>query len=298
MKNKFSGILPAIASPCDDNGSFLEDAFISLAHSLYNEKVHGLYVCGVTGDGYNMSIDDRKRAAQLAVEVSREFDGTVIVHVGALNTSDPTELAQHAAQVGANAIASIPPASLDDDQLISYYSELARAAQMPVFVYYIPGYTGVQLSLETVIRLLDVKGVIGLKFSDYNIFLMKQLLLARPDTVVFNGEDQILCPGLLYGASGGIGMTYNLFPKVFVELYQAVCEGDILYAMQLQERYVAFLDLAIRVGLMQVFEYMLKARGFGPRVFRVPKPALDEETLRRFTHEVRPIITALNGACR
>jgi len=87
-----------LASPCDENDAFLEDKFASLIETVYAAGVDGLYVCGATGDGYNLRLDERKHAARMAVELSQPHEGTVIVHVGAANTRDAAELAADAAQ--------------------------------------------------------------------------------------------------------------------------------------------------------------------------------------------------------
>ena len=68
--------------------------------------------------------------------------------------------------------------------------------------------------------------VVGLKSSDWNIYYMRRLLQARPDIVVFHGMDEVLYPGLLYGAHGGIGMWYNVFPGLFLGLFEAAAKGN------------------------------------------------------------------------
>lgn len=289
--------MPALASPCDERDVFLEDEFAALAASLYQQGVHGVYVCGATGDCHSMRLQERKRATELAVEVSRKFGGMALAHVGTSNTRDSVELAEHAATVGASAVASMPPSNRSHAQLLSYYTDITQAAQIPVLIYHIPALTGQTLSVDEMARLLDIEGVMGLKFSDYNLFFMKQLLLARPDIVVLNGNDEILCPSLLYGARGGIGLTYNLFPNLFINLYRATSEGNIGRAIELQNVFIAFLDRAVRWGIFQVLDYLLKERGFGPCFYRRPRLVLDAEAGRRFTAEMRPLIAAIEAAC-
>ncbi len=157
------------------------------------------------------------------------------------------ELAEHAAKIGADAVSSIPPANCSQSLLVSYYSDIAKAGKLPVFVYHYPMLTGRNPTVDEMLELLDIPQVVGLKLTDWNLFFMKRLLIARPDTIVFNGFDQFLCPALLYGAQGGIGSAYNLFPKLFLGIYQAVQQGDIARAMDLQNRLMAYNDLACSV---------------------------------------------------
>ena len=290
----FGGILPAVASPCDDADRFLDDTFAELVTSLWKTGINGLYVCGSTGDGFKMCREERKRAAEIAVELSRKHDGTVIVHVGASNSRDAMMLAEHAAEIGASAVSSIPPANTGQDQLISYYTDIAKASQIPLLLYYIPVLTGKHSTLDEMLGLLDIPGAIGLKLTDWNLFFMKRLLLARPDIVVFNGYDEFLLPGLLYGAHGGIGTTYNLFPKLFVEIYQSYKKGDIDRAMQLQNHLVAFCHLAWKHGVPAIFERLMKARGFGAHCFRKPRPTIDDEVYNRIEPQLNKLIAAID----
>ena len=203
---KFTGIFPAVASPCDQEDRFLEDKFSTLVTDLYKAGVQGLYICGGTGDGYKMRVPERKRAAELAVDLSRRAGGSLIVHVGAASTREAVELTEHAAHIGADAISSMPPNNASQVEMLSYYTDLARSSSLPaVFIYYFPSRLASAPSLHQLLQLLDIDGVVGLKVSDWNLFLLKRLVLARPDLLVFNGFDEFLYLGLLYGATGGIG---------------------------------------------------------------------------------------------
>lgn len=139
------GILPAIVSPHDGRDRFDAAAFEKQAHFLYEAGVHGLYVCGGTGEGYLMRLDERKSAAEIAVRASGGI-GHVIVHVGAQAARDAIELSEHAAKIGAAAIASIPPIGRDYKELLTWYRDLTLTG-LPTFVYHIPGLTGQSLTV-------------------------------------------------------------------------------------------------------------------------------------------------------
>lgn len=291
---KLEGILPAICSPCDERKVFLGETFGALAESLYEADINGLYVCGATGDGYNMCLAERKRATEIAVEVSGRHGGIVIVHVGnKLNHNESPLLAEHAAQSGAEAISSMPPKDFDQKELIDYYSNLVKAANIPVLLYLFPKFTGPNPSMDEITELLDIPGVIGLKMSDWNLFLMKALHLARPEAVIFSGFDEILCPALMYGVNGGIGMLSNLFPKLFVSIYKAVQAGDFVRAMELQQKEISFYNFTYKYSEDDIFEFLMAKRGFGPRCFRNLKRAMKPETLRSIEPELDERIAVL-----
>ncbi len=290
----FQGIIPAIASPCNEKDRFHAAAFESLARHLYAQGVDGLYVCGATGDALNLHPDERRHILELAIELSRPHSGTVIAHVGAADMRTAVELAAHARSAGADAVASMPPPHFTQAQLLAFYERLAKAAQRPTLVYHIPHLTGQSLEPRAFRELMAIEGVEGVKFSGSNLFLMRRLILACPEAAVINGDDELLVPGLLYGACGGIGMTYNLFPGFFVRLFETVRAGKIDAAIEMQHRFVAFLDQAVEMGgIKPVFEHIMAERGYGPRVFRRPRVELDDETRAGFADRMGPLLRAI-----
>ncbi|MBU0611604.1 MAG: dihydrodipicolinate synthase family protein [Armatimonadetes bacterium] len=290
------GIHPAIASPCDERGVFAEDQFVALARRLYAHGVHGLYVCGTTGDCYRMTAGERRRATELAVDTSRACGGKVITHVGANETAEAVGLAAHAETAGADAIASRPPMDRPPGGWADYYRELARAAgDLPVLVYYIPVRTKHQSTYDELLELLAMERVVGLKFSDYNLFLLQRLIRARPGLLVYNGFDEILVHGLLAGARGGIGMTYNLLPGLFVAIYEAARAGDLTGALARQQEVVAWLDIAFRGDLSSVFEAILRDQGMPLRCFRTSRPPLAAETEQAVLTATRRLAEEYSG---
>jgi len=288
------GVMAAIASPCDENEVFQEETFSRLAEYILTNGQHGLYVCGGTGDGFGMTLADRKRAAELAVEAGKKHGGKIIVHVGATSTRDAVDLAVHAAEVGADAVSSMPPPMKNSQsQLVSYYGDIARTSGLPTIIYYVPALTNRTHTIEEILGLLDVDGVIGMKFSDMNYFLMQRFLIERPDAVVFTGWDELLCPGMQYGSRGGIGLNYNLYPKLFRGIYDAMKASDVTRAMELQSKFIAHMHVVFKYGLWQSFDALMRSRGYGPRVIRRPRDVFDADTEKRFLSEIQPNVEAL-----
>ena len=284
---KLAGIMPAIASPCDERDVLQEEEFARLAEHLYEQGVHGLYVAGGTGEGIRLRLEERKRLAEIAVEISKPYGGVVICHVGANNTRDGMELAEHAASAGVDAVSSLPPPHCTHAQITSYYADVARAGQLPTLVYHIPMLTGVSASVAQMLEWLDIEGVVGLKSSDWNLYFARRLRRERPEIALFNGMDEILCPALLYGATGGIGMWYNVFPRLFLGIYDAVRAGEVQRAMKLQERFLDLAQLGWDYGMAGVWEMVMRRQGLARRARRRPRPELDDEA-RRKVEELLP----------
>jgi len=223
----FNGVYPAAVSPKDDSGKFSPQRFEALIKYLYAANVHGLYLCGNTGEGYLLPLDARKEAAEVAVEASKG-EGKVVVHVGAPAEEDAVALAKHAAEAGADAISSLPPyvQGYAFEEVYAHYTRLAYASGLPLFVYYIPVVTHREFTLDEMDRLLSIEGVAGLKFTNHNLYLMEGIMDGGRNPHVFNGHDEVFLAGMAMGAQAGIGTFYNIMPEHFVGIYDAVLAGD------------------------------------------------------------------------
>jgi len=231
----FKGMYPALVSPRDSAGEFSTSAFEKLIGHIYDKGSHGVYVAGNTGEGYLMTVVERKLATEVAVKASKG-QGRVVVHVGAPSEREAVELAKHAAEVGADGISSLPPyvQGYKFDDVLAYYSALSSAANLPVFVYYIPVVTHQEYSLDQINQMLSLDGVVGIKFTNFNLFLLERMLNGPHKPHIFNGHDEVALSGIAVGAQGGIGTFYNIMPAEFVGIYEAVNKRDLDTAQVLQ----------------------------------------------------------------
>jgi N-acetylneuraminate lyase len=228
-----TGILPAIVTPLSSDRVFLPVPFERLIRGLYAAGVHGLYVCGQTGEGLQQSVAQRKTVLEAAVAYSPPGK-LVVVHVGANTTADAIALAKHAGEAGAHAISSLPPLALYDfAEIFEFYETLAAESPVPLLLYHHPD-TCPLITPDRALRLSEIRGVIGFKFTDFNLYLLS-LLKARGMTM-FNGRDEALAAGLFMGAVGGIGTFYNLFPGIFVKLFELARAQQWTEARELQSR--------------------------------------------------------------
>ncbi len=241
-----TGILPAIVTPLSADGVFQPAPFERLIRGLYAAGVHGLYVCGQTGEGLQQSVAQRKTVVEAAIEFSPPGK-RIVVHVGANSTSDAIELARHAAHAGAHAISSLPPLGLYEfTEIYQFYERLAAESSLPLLLYHHPDSCP-QLTPDKALHLAEIPGVAGFKFTDFNLYLLS--LLAARNMIMFNGRDEVLAAGLFMGAVGGIGTFYNLFPGVFVKLFDLAQEQRWSEARALQAR--------LNLLLHKIFEFPL-----------------------------------------
>ena len=275
------GILPAIVTPFDDEGRFQESSFSALLEFVYAAGVDGIYVCGQTGEGLQQSPEQRKRVAEVAVRLSSPGK-QVIVHVGAASTAVAVELVRHAEKTGAAAVSSLPPAgAYSFAETLEYYRQVASASSLPFLVYYFPAGSAAISPLAQIEELLALPNVVGLKFTDMDLYKLSRLKKSR--VVVFNGYDEILAAGLLMGADGGIGSFYNVVPEWFAGLYAAARAGDWMRARAIQESINDLIAAGLRYPVHSAVKVMLAWRGIDcgrPLPPRRPLTSAEETELR------------------
>lgn len=253
--SQFHGILPAVVTPVDDQERFRPESFRALLDRVYAAGVHGVYVCGQTGEGLQQTEAQRMRVAEAAVEYS-PAGAQVIVHVGAFSTREATALARHASQAGAQAVSALPPfGAFSFAEIKAYYQTIAEASSAPLLVYYFTPLSGAISHLDQLLELCALPNVAGLKFTDSDMYKLNELV--RAGATVFNGSDEMLSAGLLRGAHGGIGSIYNLIPDQFVELYTLAQAGRWAEASALQDRINNLIRIILRSSVFGAVKTLL-----------------------------------------
>jgi N-acetylneuraminate lyase len=274
---KLEGIYPAVITPFRDSKSIDLHALASLVDRLLTAGMNGVYVGGNTGEWYLQSLDERRAAARCAVEAARG-KGRVLVHVGCNTTEDALELARYAEKIGADGISSLPPyiARCTGREIVNYYERLSSATGLPCFIYHFPTLTGA-VPLDA---LADLQGIRGVKFTDKNLYELGLLAERAPQGfLVFNGHDQILLPGLLMGARGGVGSFYNVYPELFVSLYRAWQSDDFRTAEACQRQINQRIRAVKKYRLIPALKFMITLQGLDSGLCREPvlPLSLDEQ---------------------
>lgn len=260
---KFRGIMPALVTPLNEDGTVREHAVKPLVDHLLASGCSGFYICGATGEGPVLQPEARMRMAELTVEAVNGR-GAVIDHIGAVDLITSKKLAAHAAKTGVDAVSSVPPFfyPYGNDQIYDYYSALSDAAGIPMLMYASP-LSGVPVGKDMVARLMTIPNMIGLKWTNPNYYEMHRICeLCGGDINVINGPDETLVCGLTMGAQGGIGSTYNVMPKVIVSIYDAFLRGDWEAARQAQYKANRLIELLIATHVMSGCKLILNDLGF------------------------------------
>ena len=207
-------LIAAAATPLAPDGASLDEATIwPMVRFLMDRGADGVFACGTTGEGILLTLDERKRAA---VVFRAALSGRLIVHCGAQTTADTVELAAHAAEIGADAVAVIPPPyfPLDADALTGHLLAAADAcAPLPFYIYAFAARSGYPVPLEVVARVRDLaRNLAGLKVSESPFEKVEPYLdLGLP---VYVGSEPLIPAAMARGALGAVSGLAAAFPDV------------------------------------------------------------------------------------
>ncbi len=286
----FRGVWPALVTPLGDGGRVNVAVTQELTDALIAAGVSGLYVCGSTGEGVLLSPEQRREMAEVAIKAAKGRV-PVMVHVGAINTEQAVDLAQHASLAGADAISAVPPFYFDypQDALRAHYEAITDAAGgVPLYLYYIPCYTGNEMTPEQLAALCRIPGVAGIKFSHTDMaYLSAFMALRDPDaTNVMSGPDDLHLLCAVLGAEGAVGSTYNFMPRLYVDIRGALEAGELAMARRLQFCANRVIDVVRRYGAIPAVRAMCQRLGFAVGSAVPPMPTLSGDQLKRFHHEM------------
>ncbi|MCS7180454.1 MAG: dihydrodipicolinate synthase family protein, partial [bacterium] len=259
-----------------------------LVKFLISKGLDGLYVCGSTGEFPLMSVEERKKVAEIVKdEVGNKIK--IIVHIGSLSTKNSIELAKHSEKIKVDAISSIPPFyySFSFEEIYNYYKRVASSVSLPFLFYYIPQTTGIFLKNEQILKLGEIDNIIGLKYTYTDFYLLQDLLIKmKGQWIAFSGPDELFLPALTMGVVGCIGSTQNILPEIFIEIYKSFKNGDIEKAGKLQKRVTEAVNLLHKYGGITSRKIALKFRGIDAGFAREPfLKDLKEKDKKRFEAE-------------
>lgn len=258
------------------------------AEALHRDGVRGAFVCGTTGEGMSMTLEERMQvAARWTAVAGRDLD--VIVHVGHTALGESRALAAHAQEVGAWAIAAIGPtffAAATAEDLVDWLAELAAAAPaLPCYYYHFPAMHSPRLSMVQFLRLAAerVPTFAGIKFTDENLMEFAACLdAADGQQEMYFGRDEILLAALALGARGAVGSTYNLIAPVFNRVSAAFAAGDMETARREQIHARRLIEVLSAFGGLPAGKAAMAVQGIDCGPVRLPLRSLTPEQVAAF----------------
>ncbi|VDR24358.1 N-acetylneuraminate lyase [Raoultella terrigena] len=259
MAMNLRGVMAALLTPFDGQQKLDQDSLRRLVRFNLNQGIDGLYVGGSTGEAFVQTSAERQQVLEIVAE---EAQGkmTLIAHVGCVSTMESQQLAQAAEGYGYDAVSAVTPFYYPfsfEEHCAHYQAIIDSANGLPMVVYNIPVLSGVKLTLDQIGTLVTLPGVGALKQTSGDLYQMEQIRRSHPDLVLYNGFDEIFASGLVAGADGGIGSTYNIMGWRYKGIVKALQAGDIAQAQRLQAECNKVIDLLIKTGVFRGLKTVL-----------------------------------------
>jgi 4-hydroxy-tetrahydrodipicolinate synthase len=275
----FKGSITALITPFK-NGKLDEDALRKFVDWQIAEGTHGLVPTGTTGESPTLNFDEHKRVIEITVETARGRI-PVIAGTGSNSTEEAIELSTYAEQIGADGILIVNPYYNKPTQegLYQHFKAINDKVGIPIVIYNIPGRTNVDMSVETMARVYELKNVCGVKDATANLARVSQQRQAMgPEFNQLSGEDATALGFTAHGGHGCISVASNIAPRLCSELQNALMKGDFAGALKQQDRLMPLFDAMFVETNPGPVKYAASRLGICSAEMRLPLIPVSEQT--------------------
>jgi len=239
MNKTPKGIYVPLITPFNDDESIDFPSYKKVIDFVIENGVHGLLVGGTTGEYHVMSLEERKSLIKAGCEYAAGRV-PVMAGVGCFTAKETIELANYAAECGAEFGLVLPPYyhHTSDEGVIAFFKEVAANSKVGIVIYNYPGATNVDMPPEMIYELSLEDNIVSVKESADFGHLCKVITLTKDNDnfTVFTGEEHFILPTFAIGGHGAFGILINLLPKEIVELYNLIMKNDINAARELNSK--------------------------------------------------------------
>ncbi|MFN2589293.1 MAG: 4-hydroxy-tetrahydrodipicolinate synthase [Actinomycetota bacterium] len=228
MTGRFGSIVTAMVTPFRDDFSLDLDAAQTLGRHLLDNGSDGLVITGSTGEGATLSHREKVDLYRAVVEASGGR-GKVIAGTGTYNTAESVELTREAQEAGVDGVLVVTPYYNKPPQagLVAHFTEVAKATDLPLLLYNIPGRTACTIEADTLLRLAEVANIVGVKDATADFQTASRIIKdAPPDFEVYSGDDWATFPFVCLGAVGVISVASHLVGERMKEMVELIEAGD------------------------------------------------------------------------
>jgi 4-hydroxy-tetrahydrodipicolinate synthase len=268
----FTGCGTALITPFRKDGSLDESAMRSLVERQITAGIDFLCPCGTTGESPTLSHAEHLRVVEITVEQARGRV-PVVAGAGGYDTNHAIKLIADLEKLNVSGILSVTPYYNKPTQegLYQHYRALAASTSLPILVYSVQPRTSVNVEPATLVRLADIKNIVGVKEASGSISQMASIMARVPESfVVLSGDDAVALPLIALGGRGVISVVSNEIPGEFTELTQAALKGDFVRARQLQRQYMSLMEINFIETSPGPVKFALSRMGLCEAVWRLP----------------------------
>lgn len=272
MRIPWTGAGTALVTPFTRDGAVDEAGVRRLARRQIDAGIHFLVPCGTTGESPTLTEDERVRIVELVVE---ESAGRVPVLAGAggYNTREVIHTALRMKRAGANGILSVTPYynKPTPDGLVQHYTAIAGEVGLPIMLYNVPGRTGCNIDVATLVRLAAVPGIVGVKEASGNIGQMVEICGAVPKNfLVLSGDDALTLPLMAVGGHGIISVAGNEVPAEMARMVEHAEHNDFAAARRIHAEILPLMLVNFIESNPIPVKCAMAAMGLLEEVFRLP----------------------------
>ena len=265
----FKGVFTALLTPFK-NGELDEVSFRSFIDFQIESGIHGLVPVGTTGESPTVSHDEHKLAVEICIDQA-DKKVPIIAGTGSNNTAEAIELTNHACEKGADAALVVTPYYNKPNQegLYAHYKAIAENSDIPIVIYNIPGRSIVDMNLETMNELYQIKNIIGVKDATSDISrVFKYKSIIGDSFNQLSGEDATTLAYMTYGGHGSISVASNIAPKLCSDFMNLCLAGKFDEASKINDK------------LMKLHECLFLEPSPGPVKYAAEKLGLMSSELR------------------
>ena len=286
MRTPFTGIGTALVTPFRADGSVDEAAVRRLARRQVEAGIHFVSPCGTTGEAPTLSTREKLRVTEIVVD---EVAGRVPVLAGAggYDTREIIEFARDLQKIGVSGLLSVTPYYNKPTQegLYQHYKAIADSTALPIVLYNVPGRTGVNIDVATVVRLSQLPNIVGTKEASANVIQMCEIYAnVPPDFLLLGGDDPLTVAVMAIGGRGVISVASNAVPAEMVQIMELAEKGDFAAARKLHTWLLPFIQVNFIEANPIPVKAAMAAMGLIEEAYRLPlvppSPAARERIMK------------------
>lgn len=274
------GLIVATPTPFNSEGKIDFDYVNRHLDFMREKNVNGVVPSGTNGEGCSLSVDERKSLFRAVI--ANKGDLSVIPGTGCASLPETVELTRAAEEMGADAALVLPPfffKSPSVEGLYDYYSTVLQSTSLPILLYNIPQYSGIEITDELVERLLHFPNLLGIKDSSCDLFRTLKYRAHFPHLKIFVGADIMIEPTANAGVAGILSGIANAFPELIAEAIRECAAGR---GHEIQTKVNRVAEIFAAYPIFSANKYALMLRGFPPTGVRPPLVDLSDEQKRTF----------------
>jgi 4-hydroxy-tetrahydrodipicolinate synthase len=272
MRTPWTGVGTALVTPFTRAGDLDEAAVRRLGRRQIDAGVHFLVPCGTTGENPTLTLAERLRIVEILAD---EAKGAVPILAGAggYDTKEVVHLAGEMQKAGAGGLLSVTPYynKPTPEGLVQHFRAIAESTPLPIVLYNVPGRTGVNIDVKTLVRLAAIPNIVGVKEASGNMTQMCEVCDAVPsDFIVLSGDDALTLPLMAVGGRGIISVASNEIPAEMVQMVEAAARNDFAAARAVHARILPLMQINFIEANPVPVKAAMAAMGLLDEVYRLP----------------------------